>query len=188
MSSPKKASNYLHKKENSVPTVDRFKESTAEDWKEVAEIVDDHAEKIDANTSALPIVNIQNAIVQKALGNTDLTQFEGNDKFGYWVNDNRYVVGKVVGLPVTLTNDIDDALKITLIYDSAALIHVNIQGATVETAGKTDLTQFQVGDKLTYWYENDTKYLVGKVKAIPISLPTDAEDKNKILPVYKGMI
>ena len=186
--SAQKPSSHLKNKADVIPSVNRNNESTAADWTEVATILEDHAEKIDANTSALPIVNIQNAIVQKALGNTDLTQFEGNDKFGYWVNDNRYVVGKVVGLPVTLTNDIDDALKITLIYDSAALIHVNIQGATVETAGKTDLTQFQVGDKLTYWYENDTKYLVGKVKAIPISLPTDAEDKNKILPVYKGMI
>ena len=71
---------------------------------------------------------------------------------------------------------------------SSKLTQVNIQGALVETAGKTDLTQFEVGDKFTYWYENDTKYLIGKVKAIPISLPTDAEDKEKILTVYKGMI
>ncbi|QQV91418.1 hypothetical protein Leef1_8 [Polaribacter phage Leef_1] len=50
MSTSKKASNYLHDKTNSVETVDRYKESTAEDWKEVAEISDNHAEGIDANT------------------------------------------------------------------------------------------------------------------------------------------
>ena len=66
-------------------------------------------------------VNIQGAFVEVS-GKTDLTQFEVGDKFGYWVNDNRYVVGEVVGLPVTLTNDIDDVLKITLIYDSAVFV------------------------------------------------------------------
>lgn len=66
--------------------------------------------------------------------------------------------------------------------------HTTIQGAVVEAANKTDLTQFEIGDKFSYWYENDTKYLIGKVKALPISLPADIENKNKILPVYKGMI
>jgi hypothetical protein len=96
-----------------------------------------------------------------------------------WYNGSTWL--KLTQTKISDIDGLEDALLVTK-------THVNIQGALVEVSGKTDLTQFEVGDKFTYWYENDTKYLIGKVKAIPISLPTDAEDKEKILPVYKGMI
>tara|TARA_R110002096_G_C14661308_1_gene728014 strand:+ start:16445 stop:18289 length:1845 start_codon:yes stop_codon:yes gene_type:complete len=47
MSTANRASNYLKDKENTVPTVNRFEESTAEDWAEVAALFENHADLID---------------------------------------------------------------------------------------------------------------------------------------------
>lgn len=58
--------------------------------------------------------------------------------------------------------------------------HVNIQGAKVETTGKTDLTTFEVDDKFSFWLDNDTRYVVGKIVSLPIDLANDIDDKTKI--------
>lgn len=48
MSKAKKASGYLKNKVNIIPLINRFHQSCAEDFKELAEIGDDHAERIDS--------------------------------------------------------------------------------------------------------------------------------------------
>ena len=112
---------------------------------------------IDGLEDALTQVNIQGALVE-VLGKTDLTQFEVGDKFGYWVNDNRYVVGKVVGLPVTLIDDIDDALKITLIYDNETL-----------TSDLDSKVSFKVVQNLS---ETDTQIALKNLSIIRTKTPT----------------
>lgn len=48
-------------------------------------------------------------------GNTNPGAFEVGNKFRGWVDDNRYVVGKVVGLPF----DVDDETKVLLAIDNS---------------------------------------------------------------------
>ena len=61
-----------------------------------------------------------------------------------------------------------------------APVEVRIQGALVETYGKTDLANFEDNDKFRYWYNNSRYYAGIILDATSISLPTDLTDKNKI--------
>ena len=55
---------------------------------------------------------------------------------------------------------------------------VIIQGAYVITLGKTDLTQFEEGDKFRAWYGN--RYVVGKIENLPVTLPQDLDNGTKV--------
>lgn len=68
------------------------------------------------------------------------------------------------------------------------LTHVKIQGATVETSGKTDLTVFEVGDKFTAWLDSNTRYVVGKIVSLPIDFANDIDDRTKIKLVVDNII
>lgn len=50
-------------------------------------------------------------------GKTNFVEWESGDKFRGWIND-RYVVGKIVGLPVSMPADIDDTSKVKLVVDN----------------------------------------------------------------------
>jgi hypothetical protein len=47
---------------------------------------------------------------------TDLTVLAVGDKFSYFLVD-RYVIGKILSLPIDFTTDLDDETKISLILD-----------------------------------------------------------------------
>jgi hypothetical protein len=68
------------------------------------------------SAAIIPNVRIQGAIVETA-GKTDLTAFEVNDKFSYHTNE-RYVVGKIISLPINVNADLDTASKIKLVIDN----------------------------------------------------------------------
>lgn len=53
-------------------------------------------------------------------GKTTPLDFEVNDKFRGWIG-NRYVVGTILSLPVSLPSDIDNTSKVELAIDSNAL-------------------------------------------------------------------
>lgn len=53
-------------------------------------------------------------------GKTTLLDWEVNDKFRGWIG-NRYVVGTILSLPVSLPSDIDNTSKVELAIDSNSL-------------------------------------------------------------------
>src|SRR6478736_7607179 len=53
-------------------------------------------------------------------GKTNPLDFEVNDKFRGWIG-NRYLVGTILSLPVSLPSDIDNTAKVQLAVDSDAL-------------------------------------------------------------------
>lgn len=54
-------------------------------------------------------------------GKTILNTWEVGDKFRGWIG-NRYVVGSIVSLPVSLPSDIDNSAKVLLAVDSSAIV------------------------------------------------------------------
>jgi hypothetical protein len=58
------------------------------------------------------------------------------------------------------------------------LNEVRIQGAIVDIKGKTDLKNFEVNDRFRYWTEE--RYVQAKILSLPVTLPDDLDDKNKI--------
>lgn len=71
-------------------------------------------------------------------GKSTLLDWEVGDKFRGWIGD-RYVVGEILSLPVSLPSDIDDTLKVRLAIDSNSLSGVNqFSIAYVESTGDND--------------------------------------------------
>lgn len=69
--------------------------------------------------------------------------------------------------------------KYNLVGGSAP-VEVRIQGALVETYGKTDLTTFEDNDKFRIWV-NNTHYYQGIIKdATDFVIPTDLTNTNKV--------
>lgn len=64
--------------------------------------------------SATHYVDIGGYSVRKVSGYTSLTDWEVGDTFSGWASSDRYVVGKVVGLPF----DVDDSTKVKLAIDN----------------------------------------------------------------------
>lgn len=79
--------------------------------------------------------------------------------------------------------DISDFVTKNLALDQA---EVKIQGAFVETEGKTDITQFEVSDRFRYWHGDNL--LFGKILNIPITLPNDLYDETKIALAIQSSI
>lgn len=67
-----------------------------------------------------------------------------------------------------------------------ATYEVLIQGAIVQTAGKTNLTTLEVGDKFRYW-DGDT-CLFGKIISTPALIPTDLYNDTIIKLALNGSI
>lgn len=77
-----------------------------------------------------------------------------------------------------------DELKGIIIAEAAV---VNIQGAIVETQGKTDFTKFELNDKFTY--STSSKKYEGKIINVDVDIvfPADLSNKTKValLPTRK---
>jgi len=76
-------------------------------------------------------------------GKTTLLDWEVGDKFRGWIAD-RYVVGEILSLPVSLPSDIDDDTKVYLAIDSNAIAEIGTNGiaiAYVETNGNNSTAE-----------------------------------------------
>lgn len=69
-------------------------------------------------------------------GKTTPLDFEVNDKFRGWIG-NRYVVGTILSLPVSLPSDIDNTSKVELAIDSNASTGISEQIEFTATGGET---------------------------------------------------
>lgn len=70
------------------------------------------------NTVAGPVDYVTiNGFEVLAAGKTDLAAFQVGDKFSGWDND-RFVRGKILSLPVTLPADLDDKIKVGLVTNN----------------------------------------------------------------------
>lgn len=69
-------------------------------------------------------------------GKTTLNAWEIGDKFRGWIGD-RYVVGSIVSLPVSLPSDIDNTSKVKLAIDSSFLNNIFPKIQITATAGQT---------------------------------------------------
>src|SRR6478609_1229700 len=84
-------------------------------------------------------------------GKTNPLDFEAGDKFRGWIG-NRYLVGTILSLPVSLPADIDNPAKVELAVDSNAIsgLPIGLEGtadgiATVYDIGTTVLV------KMIFW-------------------------------------
>lgn len=56
---------------------------------------------------------------------------------------------------------------------------VSIDGFLALSAGKTNLLEWEVGDKFRGWISN--RYVVGTILSLPVSLPSDIDNTSKVL-------
>ncbi len=69
-------------------------------------------------------------------GKTTPLDFEAGDKFRGWIG-NRYLVGTILSLPVSLPSDIDNPAKVELAIDSNASTGISEQIEFTATGGET---------------------------------------------------
>ena len=89
------------------------------------------------------------------------------------------VTQNVASLTMTVTSN-ETSVVINPVVNSVSgeSKYVTINGFDVLAAGKTDLLNFQVGDKFHGW-DND-RFVRGKILSLPVTLPTDLDDKTKV--------
>lgn len=114
-------------------------------------------------------------------GKTTLNAWEVGDKFRGWIG-NRYVVGSVVSLPVSLPSDIDDASKVSLEVDSdlpvtyATVVYVNSSDPNTATifdsenppitdnpSLESDTDNLYIADDASTWIYNGSVYVTKTV-------------------------
>lgn len=61
---------------------------------------------------------------------------------------------------------------------------VKISTYWVDKNGNTDIQNFEVGDRFEGWLDNDTRYVVGKV----IALPFDINDNTKTVLIIDNIL